>query len=110
MITGRFGSIGSNKEFLNVYKNAKKWYCGFAVVYFLEDKTPKLAVVASKKIGKAVVRNRTKRVLRSAFFGLSGELKDGLYVLVARTRLEELPYEIIQKDLKWSFKKVDCIK
>jgi len=47
------------------------------------EKTTKFAFIVSKKIDKrAVVRNRTKRVLRSAAEEMIGKLKTGKDVLV----------------------------
>lgn len=93
-----------------MYQNAKKWHCDCAVVYFLESDTTKFASVASKKIGKAVIRNRVKRLLRAVFYGFSTELKDGIYIVVAKAGLEKLPYNKIQKSLRWSFKKIGSIR
>ncbi|RAZ50230.1 ribonuclease P protein component [Campylobacter hyointestinalis] len=109
MIIGRFGSISDSKEFVHVYQNAKKWHCDCAVVYFLESSSTKFAAIASKKVGKAVIRNRSKRLLRSAFYSFGNELKDGVYILIAKAGLEKLPYDRIQKSLKWSLKKVNSI-
>lgn len=109
MNLGRFCSISDSREFSRIYKNAKKWYCDCAVVYFLEGVEPKFAVVASKKIGKAVVRNLVKRRIRSSFYSLKDALKDGSYVIVARVGFASLPYEKICSSLKWAFKKVECL-
>jgi len=70
----------------------------------------KLAVVASKKVGKAVVRNRAKRLLRAAFFSISNELKDGTYIMVAKNGITEISFDKICKNLSWSTKKMGCLK
>ncbi|EDO9795288.1 ribonuclease P protein component [Campylobacter fetus] len=110
MIIDRFSSISDSKDFIRVYQSAKKWHFECAVIYFLESDTTKFAAVASKKVGKAVVRNRIKRVLRSAFFNFSSELKDGIYILIAKAGLEKMPFDKVEKNLKWALKKVDSIK
>ncbi|MFX1754304.1 ribonuclease P protein component, partial [Campylobacter jejuni] len=45
----------------------KKWHCEDVIIFYLKKKKKKIAVVASKKVGKAVVRNRSKRILRALF-------------------------------------------
>ena len=43
---------------------------------------PRLGVVASRKVGKAVVRNRAKRLVREAFRLHSGAFPQGLDIVI----------------------------
>jgi len=43
--------------------------------------------VASKKVGKAVARNRAKRLLRALLLLHSDELKEGHYIFVAKPKI-----------------------
>ena len=61
-------------------------------------------------MGKAVVRNRAKRLLRAAFFSISNELKDGTYIMVAKNGITEILFDKICKNLSWSIKKMGCLK
>ena len=119
----KFVTLSSSKEFQKIYCVAKKWHCDGAVVYFLADKTNKFAVVASKKIGNAVARNRAKRRIRAAFLDLNNAVKSGIYVIVAKNGVNDLNFANPQKtkntfskfakfenNLKWSFKKIDALK
>ena len=50
----------------------------------------RFAVVVSKKLGPAVVRNRTKRVLREAFRTVKVQLKAGADIIVKPRQSEKL--------------------
>ena len=93
--------------FINLAKN------GFAMdlffFIFLQTKE-KRAVVASKKVGKAVVRNRAKRVLRALFAKVENDLKNGKYVLVAKADLNEFSFLKLEKSLKWGLKRIQCLR
>ncbi|ARR00145.1 ribonuclease P protein component [Campylobacter porcelli] len=110
MKISKFDSISDSKEFKKVYQNAKKWHCDLAVVYFLESDMSRFAAVVSKKIGKAVVRNRVKRVFRAAFFALSNELKSGIYIFIAKSGADEVPFDKICKNFRWALKRMDSIR
>lgn len=110
MKINKFDSISDSKEFSRVYQSAKKWHCDLAVVYFLESDTSRFAAVASKKIGKAVVRNRVKRLFRAAFSTLSSDLKDGIYIFVAKSGADKVPFDKICKSFRWALKRMDSIR
>ena len=46
-----------------------------------------LGIVASKKVGNAIHRNRAKRLLRAHFLKNIDNLKNGKYILVAKPNL-----------------------
>jgi len=62
----------------------------------------RLGITVTRKLGKAVVRNRIKRRLRAAgreILSLHGTPGHD-YVLIARSAAEELPFAILLDDLK----------
>jgi len=60
----------------------------------------KIGFTATKKIGNAVVRNRSKRRLRSLFVEYSPSLQDGYYVFVAKSTTSKIPAKDLQKDFE----------
>ena len=63
-------NLRDSGEFQHVYRNGKRYDGVFITVFVLENETlnHRLGVTASKKaLGKAVQRNRAKRLLRETF-------------------------------------------
>ena len=117
-------AIGENHLYSKAYAKGKKFVSRSTVVYILKDlKSEKLmkanpmkeyinriGITVSKKLGSAVVRNRTKRVLREGLRQAENELnlkKGYLIVLVARTSCTEAKSCHVAKDLIRAFKALD---
>ena len=105
-----FARLNANEEFSFVYKVGKKWHCDGLIVFYLDCVESKMAVVASKKVGNAVVRNRSKRVLRALFAKFEKCICSGKYILVAKNEIAELPFARLEKSLKWGLKKLECLR
>ena len=61
-------------------------------------------------MGKAVTRNKVKRRLRDCFRPWIGDVKTGLYVIVARPAAAEAAFDTLQKDVHYLLKKQGALK
>ncbi|RUM69027.1 MAG: ribonuclease P protein component [Sulfurovum sp.] len=88
-----FDSVKTTKEFNRIYNNSKTVHTSkFVLFYQYHDKEYKLGIVASKKVGNAVHRNRAKRLLRAHFLNHLPNLKTGRYIVVAKPNLLNSEY------------------
>ncbi|RZI47589.1 ribonuclease P protein component [Rickettsiales endosymbiont of Peranema trichophorum] len=82
---------------------------GIVSDHFLEDSTLKVGLTVSKKVGKAVVRNRCKRRLRSILNEIASCLKlSGMVevVVVAKSKMADVKYERLRNDMIAAFSKI----
>ena len=61
--------LAKRREFLRVYETGRKFFSRYCVVFFAGNELPhsRLGVTATKKLGKANVRNRLKRWTRETY-------------------------------------------
>jgi ribonuclease P protein component len=92
-------------QFRKVYGTGRKLVCDCAVIFYYrnpeENEGPRIGVVASRRVGNAVARNRAKRLLRETARRLSGKLNhpDIWIVLVARSNIKGRTSEEVVDDV-----------
>lgn len=70
----------------------------------------RLGLTCGKIVGKAVVRNRAKRLMRESFRALLPRIRGGYdIVIVARTCISGKKCGEVLKDVKYAFSKLDMI-
>ena len=82
-------SICRNNDFRRIYARGKSYVTPLVVVYVMKNRTRnvRVGITTSKKIGNAVLRSRSRRVIREAYRELSPRVKSGYdLVFVARGR------------------------
>lgn len=80
--------IKANRDFRRLYAKGKVFVSHSFVMYVLKNRkeSTRVGVTCSKKIGNAVRRNRSKRVLREAFRSIVNEIPAGYdFIIVARS-------------------------
>lgn len=96
-------SLKENYEFVRAYRRGKSYVSPVLVAYVFKNrkKSNRVGITTSKKIGKAVKRNRARRVIRAAYRNLSQQCKQGYdIVFVARTRTAYVKSTEVQKHME----------
>ena len=94
-------TLNLNNQFRRLYQKGTSHVSPSVVMYVKQNGLAynRLGITVSKKIGKAVVRNRAKRRLREIYRINLPVLKTGYdFVLVARGRTTTVPYPKLASD------------
>lgn len=94
--------ICENRLFRRLYRTGKSSVTPLFVLYLRKNgrKINRLGLTTSKTVGKAVQRNRSRRVLREAYRLLEPEMNTGFdLILVARTKTAEVSMNEIKDRL-----------
>ncbi len=93
------GKSSANRQFI-VYKLPKEGQRSFRV-----------GISVSKKIGNAVTRNRVKRLIREAVASLEDAIQAELdLVVIARQGTEEMSFESLRSSLVHVMKRANALK
>jgi len=102
--------LQKNKAFQYVYHRGKSVACRDLVMLHAKGKGLKVGFSVSKKVGNAVTRNKVKRRLRECFRPYLGDVKTGLYVVVARPSAAQATFQSLQRDMRYLLKKHGAIQ
>ena len=119
-------AISEDHLFRKVYAKGQKIFCKHIAVYVLTDyrasrlarenplktRINRVGLTVTKKLGHAVVRTRTRRILRAAYQQLEKEnnIKKGfLVVIVARDAATTAKTQDIYGDLLYAFRKLGLL-
>lgn len=99
-------TLNRNCDFRRVYARGKTYTNPALVLYLMKNRAGicRIGITTSKKIGNAVERNKSKRVIRAAFQSIESEINgswDIVFVARARTRRTKSTAlsEIMRKNL-----------
>ncbi|MEA3512610.1 MAG: ribonuclease P protein component [Campylobacterota bacterium] len=101
--------INTHKEFNYIYRSNKKWHTHSFVVFFQKNAALKVAFVSSKKVGNAVSRNRSRRLLKSLVLSNENNIQTGMYIFVAKNDILNRDYKVITKDFNYALKKLGLL-
>ncbi len=100
-------SLNENFRFRALYHRGKSSGMKTLVVYALKGRggnINRLGITVSKKLGKAVTRNRIRRRLKEAYRLSEGCVKPGYdIVIVGRASAESADFQTVSRDLLSAF-------
>ncbi|MBO8170004.1 MAG: ribonuclease P protein component [Thermoanaerobacteraceae bacterium] len=98
MLPGEY-RLKEKRDFKRVYRYGKSHANDVLVIFYLPNKLNRCRIgfSISRKMGKAVVRNRIKRVLREICRRNIGEFKAGYDIIfIARKKIKGIDYCLIE--------------
>ncbi len=105
-------TLKENKDFRRLYHRADSIASKTLVTYAKKnrEKTTRIGITTSKKIGNAVQRNRSRRVIRAAFSELEPKIVGNWdFVFVARGLTSKVKMQSVLKDMENHFKALGVI-
>lgn len=106
-------SLKRNNDFRRLYSRGKSFAGGYTVVYLSKNRlgVNRLGLTVSKSIGKAVTRNRLKRLMRESMRLMEDSLPKGYdIIVVARNRAVGKKQPQIMKDIEYAMRKLGLIE
>ena len=100
---GEYITLKDNRDFSRLYRRGKSCVGPVLVTYVLKNKSDNLrfGITTGKKIGKAVRRTRSRRVIREAYYELYPDIKKGYdFVFVARGKTPYVKSTVVCKEMK----------
>lgn len=104
--------LKKRKQFNYLFKNGKYVSNEYLTLVYLPLKTKdfKIGYSVSKKVGKAVTRNKTKRRLKECVLHFSDEIKKDIYVIVIpKNAILNLSFSQIYSSLYSLFQKANLL-
>ncbi|SFA42704.1 ribonuclease P protein component [Parageobacillus thermantarcticus] len=106
--------IKKNEEFQEVFQRGTSMANRQFVIYMLDRPGQpyfRIGLSVSKKLGKAVVRNRIKRYIRQVFLEMKDDILPGKdYVIIARIPAADMTYFEVKSSLLHVLRKAGALK
>lgn len=106
-------NLRNTRQFSNVYKKGKSIVNRQVVMYYVKNQLDynQVGFSVSKKVGKAVVRNRVKRLMKESFRLNKEKVCEGYdIVFVARVRLKDSTYQEVDKAMLHCLRKSQILR
>jgi len=104
--------LKKNYEFKYVFSKGKYYGGEIIEIYLLRSNRNKLGIAISKKIGKSVVRNKIKRLIRENYRQIEINIKKGntiIFLFKKDIDIKKATFCDIKKDMENIFKKANIL-
>jgi len=92
--------VRKKKEFDQIFQSRQKLENAYVKLFYAENHCTKIAVVAGKRVGNAVVRNQYKRRIREYFRTTQHEIKaNTAMIVVAKPDITKTDYAMLADSL-----------
>lgn len=106
----RIDTLNKDEDFRKIYKKGNSFVGAYLVIYALKSECSdknQYGITVSKKIGKAVKRNRVRRLIKEYIRQNHNYFPVGYnYVIVSRVRANTASYGDIEKNLFYLIKQL----
>ncbi|MBQ7408643.1 MAG: ribonuclease P protein component [Clostridia bacterium] len=88
-------------DFDLVFKKGKRCYAKSLLLVYVKARDLKIGYSVSKKNGKAVIRNRIKRLLRACMREYTSSFKGGYYIVIVPKPSDDYSFKRYNEDIKY---------
>ncbi|QEK13534.1 ribonuclease P protein component [Crassaminicella thermophila] len=105
--------LRENTDFKKIYAKGVSLANRYLVLFYMnkEQQYNRVGFIASKKVGKSVVRNRARRLMKESFRIYSSQVKKGYdLIFIARANIKDATYKDVEKAMVHILKKSKLLK
>ena len=106
-------TLKENRDFRRIYNRGRSFASPLLVSYVMKNRvgSVRVGITTGKKVGKAVLRSRARRVIREAYRALAEEISPGFdLVFVARSKTPFVKSYDVLKAMKKELKEAGVLR